>query len=142
MTCPTCRGHHVTDTLAIDCARRAFVAEVCSQCPAADLMPRAKRVCPTVGCPALTDGGRCERHRREHERARGTRQQRGYGVQHAAERARWAPLVATGTVACWRCGEPIPPDGPWDLGHLDDRSGYGGPEHVRCNRATARRGGG
>lgn len=65
---------------------------------------------------------------------------RGYGTQHQALRAALAPIVATGQVACARCGELIPGWAPWDLGHVDgDRSRYSGPEHRRCNRATAGR---
>lgn len=99
----------------------------------------AKRVCSTPGCPNLSDKPRCLKHRREHERARGSRHERGYGSDHDAERARWAPLVATGNVKCWRCNEYLPADQPWDLGHRDDRSGYAGPECTSCNRATAAR---
>jgi hypothetical protein len=70
-----------------------------------------------------------------------TTTQRGYGSKHQAERRRWSPLVATGTVVCWRCGQLIRPDEPWDLGHDDhDRSLYRGPEHRgRCNRAAGAR---
>ncbi|MFI7203312.1 hypothetical protein [Micromonospora aurantiaca (nom. illeg.)] len=64
----------------------------------------------------------------------------GYGWQHQKLRARWKPIVATGTVPCARCGQLIPPGAPWDLGHDDhDRRRYSGPEHRRCNRATAGR---
>jgi hypothetical protein len=65
---------------------------------------------------------------------------RGYGKRHKALRAAWAPQVAAGGVSCARCGEPIVPAAPWDLGHDDhDRRRYSGPEHRACNRATAGR---
>jgi hypothetical protein len=64
--------------------------------------------------------------------------QRGYGVGHKRLRAAWAPVVARGDVPCRRCGLPIPPGDPWDLGHHDtDRSLPPAPEHRRCNRQAA-----
>jgi hypothetical protein len=69
---------------------------------------------------------------------RGTTTQRGYGSDHQQRRSLAKREVDTGTVACWRCGRLIDPDQPWHLGHDDaDRNIYRGPEHARCNLATA-----
>ena len=57
---------------------------------------------------------------------------RGYGGNHQKLRREWAPLVATGTVRCWRCGYLILPSQAWDLGHDDadpTKKTYRGPEH-------------
>jgi hypothetical protein len=64
----------------------------------------------------------------------GTTGDRGYGLTHKQVRASWAPKVDAGIVDCARCGEPIEPGRPWDLGHTDDRTAYTGPEHRSCNR--------
>ena len=63
---------------------------------------------------------------------------RGYGAAHQQLRKRWQAQVATGLVACARCGVAIGPWEPWDLDHRDDRAGYVGASHVRCNRATSK----
>jgi hypothetical protein len=100
------------------------------------------RVCSEPGCPTLIPkAGRCAEHARAHDKARGSRQQRGYGSQHTALRREWSPKVATGTIKCWRCGQYIRAGQPWDLGHDDtDRTKYQGPEHAnQCNRAAAGR---
>jgi hypothetical protein len=60
-----------------------------------------------------------------------------YGWRHQQVRARWAPVVAGGGVACARCGVPILPGTSWDLGHVDgDPHHYQGPEHRKCNRGA------
>ena len=61
-----------------------------------------------------------------------------YGHHHQTLRASLAPIVAAGQASCARCGLPIAPDEPWDLGHVTGSADdYSGPEHRRCNRATA-----
>jgi hypothetical protein len=63
--------------------------------------------------------------------------QRGYGARHKKLREQSARTVQAGNATCWRCGQPITPTEPWDLGHDDyDRTQYRGPEHRACNRAT------
>jgi hypothetical protein len=63
-----------------------------------------------------------------------------YGRRHQQLRRQLAGKVAAGKATCWRCGKPIKPNEPWDLGHHDDRPDvHAGPEHRRCNRSTLRR---
>ena len=99
------------------------------------------RVCCVPGCPTLVPKGtsHCAPHRSEHERSRGTKQQRGYDANHDRTRARWAPKVATGTVRCARCGTLIRPTDRWHLDHTDDRRGYLGPSHEFCNTSAGGR---
>lgn len=102
------------------------------------------KVCVEAGCPTLTKRTRCAEHERAKDRARGSREQRGYGTEHRKLRAEWQQRMDGGeAVICWRCaeqGKPHPVDPTrWDLGHDDeDRSRYRGPECYR-NRATSGR---
>ena len=100
----------------------------------------AKRVCIEDGCPTLTDKTRCTQHERARDKARGTRQQRGYGAEHTQLRAAYQRDMDGGHLyACWRCGRTVDPRS-WHLGHDDhDRSQYRGPECVACNTPTASR---
>jgi hypothetical protein len=63
-------------------------------------------------------------------------EQRGYGREHRRVRREVARLVDAGLARCCRCHELIVPGTPWDLDHSDDRSGYRGPAHARCNRSA------
>jgi 5-methylcytosine-specific restriction protein A len=65
-------------------------------------MPRALRVCPTPGCPTLTDAGRCADCAREADRARGSFRERGYGS--GWDRSRLAVLERD--VVCVLCPAP------------------------------------
>lgn len=101
------------------------------------------RVCSEPGCPEIQATPRCPTHTSQVERARGTRQQRGYDAAYDRERKRWAPKVAACTVHCHApiCVEParlILPHQPWDLGH-DEQRNIRGPEHASCNRSAGGR---
>ena len=100
----------------------------------------AKRPCIEVGCPTVTDRTRCPEHERARDKARGTRQARGYDSAHDRLRADYQRRMSAGErFTCWRCGDPIDPTS-WHLGHDDhDRSVYRGPECVGCNTATSGR---
>lgn len=100
---------------------------------------------PCLDCHVLVARPRCRTCQRAYDNATGrnhygvSSSARGYGADHQAERARWAPVVAEGTVSCARCDETIKASDRWDLGHTEDRSGWTGPEHARCNRAAGLR---
>jgi hypothetical protein len=67
------------------------------------------------------------------KRARRPYPSQRYGMAHKAMRRRLAPVVATGTVKCARCDEPIEPGADWQLDHKDDGRGWLGPSHKSCN---------
>lgn len=71
-------------------------------------MPRALKVCPVPGCPTLTASGRCDNHRRESDKARGTAADRGYkGRGHTR---RFRPGVLERDQLCVLCdAEGLPP---------------------------------
>lgn len=98
------------------------------------------KVCAEPGCHELTNKTRCPDCTRDRERARGTRQQRGYDAEYDQQRAADVQAMAAGEVLhCWRCGHVVRPD-EYSLGHCDDdRRIIHGPEHLRrCNLANTR----
>lgn len=100
-------------------------------------MARAMKICAKPGCPAVTAGRLCPTHAREADKARGSREARGYDAAHRNLRQALALQVATGTVRCARCHEYIKPGTAWHLDHTDDRSGYLGASCARCNLSAA-----
>ena len=103
----------------------------------------ARRVCRD--CPTIYDprergarSGRCPDCARAADRARGTREQRGYGIEHQRIRSTWQRRIDGGEdVRCSRCGAPITAADPWHLDHTADRSDYLGPACARCNLSAA-----
>lgn len=97
------------------------------------------RCCSVCGVLVPMGQTRCADHRRP-----------VYGAGHNRARRAVAAVVASGRVRCGRgadcfwaengLGGFILPGQKWDLGHMDgDPNRYAGPEHRRCNRATAGR---
>jgi hypothetical protein len=80
------------------------------------------------------------RSRRAHNwQPKGSTTDRGYGWDHQTERRHWDVAVQAGHARCVRCGLPIIPGTPYHLDHRDDRLGYLGVSHARCNLAAAGR---
>lgn len=99
-----------------------------------------KRVCSKPGCPELVPAdayrGLCDKHRREYDRARGSREDRGYGVDHQAERARILTRILAGEdIRCVTCDAPL--DANFHLGHNADRTGWIGGQCPHCNDSEA-----
>lgn len=102
----------------------------------------AKKVCAEPGCPVLTDTTRCPDHTRARDKARGTRQARGYDAEY--DKQKRAPAFANAT-HCATCGKPFTPDNPKTAGHvIAIRDGGQGapikPECRRCNYGWRRTG--
>jgi hypothetical protein len=58
----------------------------------------------------------------------------GYGGDHRRRRAEVEGLILSGVVVlCARCGRPIGRAERWELDHTDDRRGYLGASHAKCN---------
>lgn len=102
----------------------------------------ALRPCPVAGCPTLIPPGAryCPTHTRDRDKARGTRQARGYNASHDRLRAAWQRRIDAGEhITCATCPTTITPDAPWQLGHDHERGGYLGPQCVRCNTSDGGR---
>ena len=57
----------------------------------------------------------------------------GWGYLHQQRRRELDRLVRAGAVKCARCGQRIQKHEQWALDHTDDRNGYLGASHARCN---------
>ncbi len=86
------------------------------------------RVCSQPGCPELTTTTYCTEHTRARDRARGTRQQRGYDRAHEQRRA--ADLPAAYGKPCPYCQQRMWPHQALDWDHTT-----GGITHASCNRS-------
>jgi hypothetical protein len=100
------------------------------------------RVCIEDGCPVLTRSTRCHEHERAKDKARGTRQERGY--DYAFEQAKLQPEYANAT-HCAECGKPFTEGNPKTGGHsVAIREGGRGSKVVphcrRCNYGWRRTG--
>lgn len=104
------------------------------------------RVCSVPGCPEYTQGGRCEEHRRQAERRRGTARQRGYDKQHEQ---RFRPAVLARDPACVcvdeghghgsPCGQPSVHADHWPLSRRELVSAGADPNDPKRGRGLCQR---
>lgn len=83
----------------------------------------------TLRCPG------CQQHATIKRNARAPRASRGYDHAHVAKRAELLTLFRPGD-PCALCGQPMASKTGLDLAHNEDRTGWKGLAHARCNRAT------
>ena len=126
---------------------------ICDRCDNAVTISSRHRYCHDCRIEALnarvsrrsrremTDDELAAAREREQRRRRAPRPENAilYNSIHRAIRARLKLDVDAGRCKCWRCGQPIVPATPWDLGHIDGTTRIAGPEHARCNRGTSKR---
>lgn len=80
-------------------------------------------------------------HRKKPSTAERARTAEYASPEHRAMRRALKAAVDAGRAVCCRCGRPIVPGTAWHADHNDDRSGYLGAAHARCNvRAAAIKG--
>jgi hypothetical protein len=95
-------------------------------------MPRAPKKCGRTGCEVRVVGvAYCPIHLAETQQRANTTA-RDYGANHQRARRQALATLIDGT-PCPRCGLPMDHSQPLDLDHTDDRAGYRGLAHRRCN---------
>lgn len=90
---------------------------------------------PCLDCRRPTNGNRCDQCRRSRDKARGTRQQRGYDADYDEQLRDPAYLAAT---HCTTCGDPFTDDNPKTGGHSTAlrHGGAGSPVKPQCARCN------
>lgn len=90
-------------------------------------MTRLAGICNVPGCPAIATGkGKCDIHRQEADRARGTAAQRGYNYKWARTRGRYLQLHPT-------CEQSGCDAAATDVHHIDGRGPGGVNGHQHSN---------
>ena len=100
-------------------------------------MPRAPRVCSKPGCPRLTSSGRCDEHRTQADRARGTAAERGY-TSAGHQRFRTAVLDRDPICMLCRLAASVVAD-HWPRSRRELLAVGDDPNDPRCGRGLCKR---
>ena len=94
----------------------------------------ARKVCSLPGCPTIVHDGRsrCPQHRAQADRARGTRQQRGYDQAHETG---FRAAVLASEPRCRLCGSAATVADHWPLSRRDLTARGLDPNDPRRGRA-------